>query len=296
MNALAILAALAASLSWAGAAFLAHAPARALGVFEFTRVQLTGISCLLALLVTATGGWATVSWHHWPNLLFTALVGVLGTNLAMAVTLRRGGPRRCQMLATGSAPLATLLGWLLLGESLGALALTGIGMAVGGVLLAILFRDGQGAEPLHGRLGSLLLYGLLSALCHAAGLVAMKPVLLAGTDPIAAAALRTGGAAVAIVLIGLLPLPASLASPVPRTLPLLARALLPAAMGYGLAASLLLYALRSGLTGYAVVLGSLAPVMMLPLGWAVSGKRPPAAAWGGALLLVAGIGVMVAAR
>jgi len=55
-------------------------------------------------------------------------------------------------------------------------------LAFGGVLLAILFgRRGQSRfETIHGSLAAVIALGLFAAICHAVGLVALKPALLAG--------------------------------------------------------------------------------------------------------------------
>jgi drug/metabolite transporter (DMT)-like permease len=97
---------------------LAHAPAKQLGAFTFTRVQLIGASGLLLLIVTMVGGWSSVSWRHWPNMATSSLIGVVLGNLSMVACLRRGGPRRTQLLMAMTAPIAAVLGYLFLGEAI----------------------------------------------------------------------------------------------------------------------------------------------------------------------------------
>ena len=111
MSALAISAALAAAIAWAVASLLAHAPAKSLGAFEFTRIQLIAAAIVLAAIATARGAWTTVAWEHWPALAFSAVVGVLLCNLALIACLRRGGPRRTLLLLAMNAPIAALLGY-----------------------------------------------------------------------------------------------------------------------------------------------------------------------------------------
>ncbi|MXN63590.1 EamA family transporter [Stappia sp. GBMRC 2046] len=294
MAILALSAALGASFTWAAAGLISHVPAMRLGSFEFTRVQLISSSAILAALVTAAGGWVTVDWGHWSGFAGSILFGVLISNLAMAACLRRGGPRRTQLLMSMNAPISAIFGYWLLGETLTPSALLGAGFALAGLCLAILFgrSDSKELEPVEGTLAGVVIFGLVAAASHAAGLIALKPVLLSGTDPLAVSALRTGGGAFAISLVALWPAKSfePLMKPDAR---LVAWTILPGVMGYVVAVSLLLYALANFNTGIAAVLGSLSPVLILPMIWLTKGAMPRPQAWAGALLVVCGIALII---
>jgi len=295
MPIIALTAALGASTCWAVGSLIAHRPATQLGAFEFTRTQLISSFALLIVIVTAFDGWQSVTWAHWPSFVAASLIGVVFTNLAMIACLRRGGPRRMQLLVSMSAPFATLLGFLFLGESMSPRKLIGVGLAFGGLLLAILFgRRGQHRiEAVQGSLAVVIALGLFAAICHAVGLIALKPALLAGTDPLAATALRTGGGALVISVVALWPAEAFV-TPTKRTPGVVLRAILPGFVGYVAAVSLQLYALRSYDAGIVAVLSSMAPVVMLPMIWIMSGDPPPLTAWLGAVLAVLGAGIIFA--
>jgi drug/metabolite transporter (DMT)-like permease len=132
MPLIALAAALGASLCWAVGSLIAHRPATQLGAFEFTRTQLISSFALLIAIVTAFNGWQSVSWVHWPSFVAASLIGVVFTNLAMIACLRRGGPRRMQLLVSMSAPFAALLGLLFLGESMSPRKFIGVGLAFSG--------------------------------------------------------------------------------------------------------------------------------------------------------------------
>jgi drug/metabolite transporter (DMT)-like permease len=295
MSVLAVTAALGASFSWAAGAMIAHAPAKQLGAFEFTRTQLISSSAVLLLMASVTGGWSSVAWDHWWGFAASSLVGVVLGNLAMVACLRRGGPRRTQLLAAMSAPIAMVLGYLFLGETISPQKLAGAALALGGAGLAIMYgRGARGLEPAVGSLPRIIVLGLLSATCQAVGLIALKPALLAGTEPLAASALRTTGGAFAMALIALWPLAAFQ----PATQPtgrLVLWAILPGFLGYVVAVSLLLYAIRSYETGVAAALGSVSPIIMLPMIWVGTKRRPPLPAWIGAVLVVLGTGLILIA-
>jgi len=295
MPIIALTAALGASTCWAVGSLIAHRPATQLGAFEFTRTQLISSFALLIVIVTASNGWQGVTWKHWPSFVAASLIGVVFTNLAMIACLRRGGPRRMQLLVSMSAPFAALLGFLFLGESMSPRKLIGVGLAFSGLLLAILFgRRGQHRiEAVQGSLAVVIALGLFAAICHAVGLIALKPALLAGTDPLAATALRTGGGALVISVVALWPAEA-FETPPKRTPSVVLGAMLPGFVGYIAAVSLQLYALRSYDAGIVAVLSSMAPVLMLPMIWIMSGDPPPFSAWLGAILAVLGAGIIFA--
>lgn len=301
MHGLAMAAALAAAVCWAAGALLAHYPVRALGSFELTRIQLISSSGVLLAAVTARGGWASVAWDLWANLLAASVFGVVAANLLMFMCMRRAGPRRSQLLLAMNVPIAAGLGFAIYGIDVPAVKIGGMAVVFVGVLLAIgtggYNRSGgdnsSGGEPIHGPFLAVLALGLGAAASNAIGLVALKPVLDAGTDPLAATALRTCGGALLISLAGLWPAPAFLPSATP-SLALVGRAILPGLLGYCAAVGAQLYALQTLDIGITAVLGSTAPVLMLPLIWLTTGNRPAFAAWVGAGAAVTGTTLLFA--
>jgi uncharacterized membrane protein len=147
-------------------------------------------------------------------------------------------------------------------------------------------------EAVQDSLAVVIALGLFAAISNAAGLIALKPAL-AGTDPLAATALRTGGGALAISVVALWPAEA-FETPTKRTPGVVLRAIVPGFVGYIAAVSLQLYALRSYDAGIVAVLSSMAPVVMLPMTWIMSGDPPPLSAWLGAILAVLGAGIIFA--
>ena len=120
----------------------------------------------------------------------------------------------------------------------------------------------------------------------------MKPAMLAGTEPLAASAIRLLGAAFLISLIALWP-SKIFASHCKLTPQLLGRTILPGFIGYGISSSLLLYAFANFDAGIATVLGFLSPVIILPILWFKEGIPPRPQAVLGAALAVIGTAVIV---
>ncbi len=310
---LALIAALGAALVWAAASLIAHFPARTLGVLHFTRIQLIASSLLLGLIVYFAGTWGTIAWDYWPELTVSILVSVVLGNLFMVACLRRGGPRRMQLLFALNAPMAAVLGYVFFGETLSLQMSFGCLLALVGVVLAILYGShskvpliegrqlGRGKiglgnfETVQGPIAWVVIFGLLSASCQAIGLIAIKPVMLAGTDPLAASFIRTGGAAIVLLIVSpllMLKTKATGASTTKISCKLLGWTILPGFMGYVCAVSMLLYALNNYETGVVAVLGSTAPVMLLPMIWWRTKQCPLLPAWVGAALTIVGAGLI----
>lgn len=289
-----VLAAIAASLGWASGIVLAQKPARQLGAFEFTRVQLIACAAILCLACSVLRLWPTVAWPHWPEFAASILIGIVLGNLAMIECLRLGGPRRTEVLLALKSPLVAVMAFLAFGEVLSVSDILGAFLVLVGVMTAILYGGNpqSDSDRLAGAHVKVLLLGLLAAGCQGFGFLVMKPAMLAGTDPIAASAIRLTGAAFVISLVALWP---STAFQERNEMPprLLFQTILPGFIGYGLSSTLLLFAYAHLDAGIAATLGSLSPVLVLPIIWLKEGHRPRVFAFMGAGLAVAGAAVIV---
>ncbi len=294
MAILAILASLGASFGWACGIVIAQKPASALGAFEFTRIQLLTSGAILAAICAQAGLWSSIAWNYWPAFAFSIFASVILGNLAMIECLRRGGPRRTELLVALKAPIVAIIAYFWLGETLGPMDMIGGAIVLSGVVLAILYGNGRraAADPVTGSLIWVILLGATSATFQGLGLLTIKPAMLAGTDPLAASALRIAGAAFVISLIGLWPAKAT--RPKTELTPkLLFATILPGFIGYGIATSLLLYAFANFHAGIAAVLGSLSPIIVLPIIWLKTGHPPHPIAWIGAATSIAGTAMIV---
>lgn len=172
-------AAIIASVGWATGIVLAQTPARMLGAFEFTRIQL--IAC------TGLGYWPTISWDYAPAFAASILFGIVLGNLAMIECLRRGGPRRTELLLSLKAPIVAIMAYFWLAEVPSATDLIGAAISLAGVSLAVLFggNPSSESESVCGSLWGVIGLGILATGFQGFGFLAMKPAMLAGTEPIA---------------------------------------------------------------------------------------------------------------
>lgn len=290
------LAALGAALCWAVSGVTAPWPVSRLGPFAFNRWRQIFATVLFAGIVAASGTWRQLDGAAAPLLALSGLVGILMGDSLLFTAVHRLGPRRAGVLFALNAPIAAGLGWAALGETLSLQAVLGVGLCAAGVALAIRFGGGrspEGWEPVRGSLAVGVLAGLGAATGQALGALIARPAMEAGVDPFAASLLRVGVSALGLALLARLPAVAAY-QPEPIDLRNGAATAATAVVGLGFGMTLLLFALAGGKVGVVSTLAATTPVMILPMIWALSGRRPAPGAWAGAALVVAGAGLLFA--
>ena len=287
-------AALAAALSWAISSMLAADPSKALGAIAFVRLRMTMVFVMLAAWIALTGGWRSLETAHVAPTLISGFIGILVGDAALFAAMNRLGPRRAGMLFASNAVFSVILGWLFLNECLSLPTLSGIVIALIGVVLAILY--GKRASQVHeweavkGPLWIGVAIGLFSGLCQAVGTLIARPVMTTGVDPATIACIRVGVAALGLTLaMQFIPSTKAKTSATPRMAAQIALSGL-AAMGIGM--TLLLYALSGGNVGVVTTLSATTPAIVLPMLWWRTGELPPVMAWVGAGLVIAGSGMI----
>lgn len=186
--------------------------------------------------------------------------------LSFTTCLRTGGPRRAAVVFSLRAVLVAAMAYVWLGETLSATDAIGGLICLSGVLLAILSKRADGQKALHDVTSAALFMGvgLMGVTCQGLSFLAVKPALESGTNPFAVSAIQLGGAAAIVTLVAFLPV-RSLRAQTQLTPYLTGRTILPGVMGYVFASSALLYAFAKLDAGIAMVLGSLASVMVIPI-------------------------------
>jgi drug/metabolite transporter (DMT)-like permease len=266
-----------------------------LGALAFNRARQVFVTCLLGLYLLATGTWRELDAGSITPLLLSGIVGIFAGDTLLFAALNRIGPRRAGILFALNAPMAALLGWLLLDEKLPPVAIVGVALTVGGVALAIVF--GKRRTQLHqweiikGPLWVGVALGLGAALGQALGSIIARPIMATGLDPFAASVLRVGIAALCLSALMQLPIPAVKAKG-PLTWRVAALTALTGILALAIGMTLLLFALSGGQVGIVSTLSATSPVIILPMLWARTGERPAAGAWAGAGLVVVGMALI----
>ncbi len=289
------LAALGAATCWALTGIISAGPAGHLGAPAFNRLRQIFVTAMLALYVLATGSWRELEAANVLPLLASGFIGIFIGDTLLFATLNRVGPRRSGILFALNAPIAAILGWLLLGETLTMKALAGMALVIAGVLLAILFGKRRAQlhqwETVKGPLWIGVALGLGAATGQAIGSIIARPVMETGIDPFVASMLRVGIAAAFLTAMIQLPIPA-LKPKNPLTWKVAIMTALTGILALAIGMTLLLFALSGGKVGIVSTLSATSPVIILPLLWLRTGERPAAGAWAGAALVVAGMGLI----
>ncbi|WP_134724511.1 DMT family transporter [Paracoccus luteus] len=286
------LAALGAATCWAMTGLLAAGPVRALGPFGFNLIRQGFVTLLLAVLVAVTGSWRGIDPDWLAPLVWSGLVGIFLGDSVLFFALQRLGPRRTGALFAMNAPIAALLGWLFLGETLSPQGIAGVVLCSAGVAVCVLGRGGSHHfDAVRGPVWIGVALGLVAAVGQAGGSLIARPAMAAGMDPMVGSLIRV---AVAVACLSALSAtggrtfrPAG-----PMTAPVAAQIAASGILAMVVGMTLLLFALQGGKVGIVSTLSALSPVLILPILWAVTGERPTAASWLGALIAVAGMALI----
>lgn len=281
--------ALGAALSWTLAGIMGHAPVVALGSLHFNRIRMIVASLWLVPMVLISGAQFQLDSAHILPIILSSFIGVVLGDYFLFIAMQRLGPRLTGVLFAANAPIAAVLGWLLLSEVIGWQVIAAIILGFIGIVLAILFGKRRATthvweqikHPLWIGVGA----GLLAAFGQAAGVLILRPVMADGASPWVASLLRVLFAA--LCLWATYPFDKKA-----RALPLLPSKKLNfyiignGFFGLSFGVALMLKALETGPVAEVSLLASVSPVMVLPFIWWQTKLVPPLGAWVGAALVV----------
>ena len=288
--------ALAAAFLWAVASLLSVVPAQHLGTFAYSRWRMGCTSIILGTMAWFTGGWSSVESSAITAMMLSGVIGIFIGDTALFACLNRMGPRQAGLLFSCHAVFSAILGYFLFSETMTHLEFIGSMLVFAGVLTAIFFgRKGQRTNQLETLKGNIWVgvgLGLLAALCQALGGIIAKPVMQTSIDPVAASAMRMMTAFTAHYLFFLTGAKLAKATQ-PMTRKIFAITAVNGFLAMAVGMTLILYALQEGNVGMVALLSSTTPIMLLPILWVYSGKRPNRFAWLGAIIAVIGTGILV---
>lgn len=268
-------------------------------------LQLSRWQMLTTLVVTSSisvawGGWRTIGVQQFWQLAASGLAGIAIASLSYVATIYILGPRINALLFSLTAPFALALGYVFLGETVSLPQAGGVVLVLAGILLAIglpsraapvesidgVARDGvspnRGTSPLLLGLG----LGVITAQGQAMGSLLARPAMATGVEPFSAMAVRS--AVGAIVFLALSATPFGRASRGKAELRSVVIAVASALMGTTIGMSFIMAALHQGEVGIVSTLSSMTPILILPMVWIRTGRRPAPAAWLGTILAVGG--------
>lgn len=288
--------ALAAAFLWAVASILSVVPAQHLGTFAYSRWRMGCTSLILGSMAVYTGGWSSVEMSAISAMMLSGVIGIFIGDTALFACLNRMGPRQAGLLFSCHAVFSAVLGYFLFSETMTSMELLGSLLVFSGVLTAIFFgRRGQTnnqLESIKGKVWVGIFLGLLAALCQALGGIIAKPIMQTNIDPIAASAMRMMTAFAAHCLFFFTGAKLARATQ-PMNIKIFSITALNGFLAMAVGMTLILYALQEGNVGMVALLSSTTPIMLLPILWIYSGKRPNRFAWIGAIVAVVGTSILV---
>ena len=309
------------ALCWGMSPLIMHSVLQQVGAVRAAQWRMIYVFIILSILVSINGAWDGFNIDEWHLYFLSGFVGIFLGDTALFESLRRLGPRRNTIIFSSNAAMTIIGAWIFLGEGLTYQALIGCITISVGVVIAIIY--GKRADLIHKwetvtpplMLGVFI--ALFAALCQAAGVLITKPLLLSGGDAVMVSAVRVGVAAISLIvwsmgkeiikgMLGKTESPNN-TQKLKNKLSFIMHHLSPfknisyqahmriftsgiLAMGVGM--PLLLYALKIGHAGMVATLSSTSPILILPLLWMITGRRPAAGAWIGAIIAGVGCGLI----
>ena len=304
-------AAVAAATFWAAGSLLFASASRRAGPWAVNQFRLFAATILLGLAFAAQG--ALSGFEPAPPARQTALLvvsGVIGLVIGDAALFRAWtilGARRVALLGSTAPVLVALLAGPLLGERLGWAGVAGMCVTLGGIVWVVADRRDHG-DPVRGSTAEGIAYTVVASLGQAVGAVLAKAGLglaAPGTplgdfasaggeeprslSPLLAVVIRM---TVACVALALFTVPTGRIREIRGLVAdrrALGRASAAMFLGTFLGVWLSLIAFAHTETGIAQTLLCLTPVLVLPMARFATADRPPARAWIGAVVAVAGV-------
>lgn len=291
-------AALGAAIAWALGGLIAAGPTKALGGPRFTRLRLYWVSFALVAIATVLGRWESLGLREVVLLSASGLIGLAVGDVALFTAFARLGPRRTGIIFATNAPMTAVLSAVIFGERFSTRSLIGTVLVSLGVTAAVAWgtRAGQSHhwEDVKGSLVVGVGWGLLGALGQAVGVLLADPAFDGSADPWAGAAVRAVAGLVALVIVrNFFEARSQIPYPPKISLRLWGVILLSGTVAMVFGKTLVLIALQGGEPGIVSILVSTAPVLQLPLIWALTRERPALGAWFGAALATAGTALIV---
>ena len=199
-------AALGTAVCWAAGSNFFAAAGRRMGSVVLNRLRITVACVFLGVALTVTRGSPWPTWASASQVGLLAVSGLIGFAFGDTYYFRALvilGPGRAALIASLAPVFTALIGWPVLHETLGPLALLGMALTVGGIAWVLWEREQKEHAHVEGSVLVGVVAGVLAALGQAGGYVISKLALRTGLDPLSATVIRIGAAAVAVWAVAL---------------------------------------------------------------------------------------------
>ena len=296
------IAALATAFCWANTSMFFAAAGKRIGSFQVNQIRIVMAVIFLVVMHSIDQGspWPTdVSWFQFKYLALSGLVGLFLGDSFYFRALVDLGPKLATLMMSLYPLVAAFTAYIWLQEALGAQALLGMGVALGGVAVAVLGRRPRNQDTCrkkHILLG--LLFGLLGSVGQGVGYVLAKIGLLE-MPALSGTVVRMTVAMGALWLVAAGQYILSRRSGKPmilwasfKDIKALRFTAGGAFFGPFLGVWLSLYAVKHGKIGVVSTIMATIPIIAIPLTWAIYKERPRMLEIVGALITVVGVSLL----
>lgn len=229
---------------------------------------------------------------RWMWLSFSGIIGLAFGDAFLFQSFITVGPRIGILLLSFSTVFGALEAWFFFDEALRLGQIIGIMFAMGGIIWVVLERGDNKDQRSH-HFVSGIVFGILSAICQATGLVFSKQGMGGNFSPFQGNSIRMLAALLALIVMMVAQKQTQHTFRVLRGNGFAVRLLaLAAIVGPVLAVSLSLLSVQHIEVGVASVLTSLAPIFMLPIGHFYYRERLGWQAVAGTLLAMVGVAIL----
>ncbi|MEP7290280.1 MAG: DMT family transporter [Chloroflexota bacterium] len=289
------LAAVGTSLCFAFGSTLFTLAGRELGAQRVNRVRLLVAALMIGvihLLIFHQLMPANLSTESFSWLAVSGIVGLVLGDMCLMQAFVMVGPRLSMLMMALAPMFSTVIAWLFLHETLDTQTVIGIILAVGGVLLVVVERQGAGpsSSTVTGRAYKIgLLFALGGSLGQAGGTVLSRLGLAQGLEPLSASLIRLTVATIVVWAIALLRRDTSRDLTALREKPRASGRLVGGAIaGPVVGVWLSLVAVQRTSVGIASTLTSLTPIFLIPISYLVFKERVTKQAIVGTLIAFVG--------
>jgi drug/metabolite transporter (DMT)-like permease len=294
------LAALGTSVLWSFTAIFFSRAGLLVGAGNVNRSRLL----FAVILLTTThrvllGAWLPLDAEpsRWAWLAMSGVIGLALGDLALFHAFVIIGPRLAMLMMALAPVMTTIAGWVIFGETLTGLELTGVALALVGVAWVVTERRGNAPDPdaPPDRFAWGLLLGFLAATGQAAGVLAARMGLVGDFPTASATLIRTLAAALVIWAVAALRGTAVGTTRAWQNREALRLLCMGAVVGPFLGVWLSLVAVQRAPVGVASTLMALPPVFLIGLEYALFGTRVTRRAIVGTLTAIAGVAAIFSA-
>jgi len=288
------------SCFWTGGSLLFTSAGRRVGSFSVnvfrTTIAIALLGCAHVVLLGVLLPAASSAQWFWMGLSGIVGLGIGDFGLFAAYVII--GPRRTVLVQASSPIFASVLAFLMLGETFGLLSILGVGITLTGIVIVLLEREEKSQETFEAKKRKTwgVFFALVSAMGQGFGAVLSKKGMYVGVsvamNPLSAALIR-------MLLTGLFVWVCALLA---GKLPALRKAVrnkdgirftaAGALVGPFIGMTLSMVALANAETGIAQTLMSLMPVMIIPVIWIIYRDRTSWRGMLGALVAVVGVAIL----